>query len=413
SIFLGYERLEAETRIHKLARRDGRWYVVLVETPFYAESGGQVGDHGLIRGKNFELRVVDVQKEGDEIVHICEGPENLDISTPEVFAQVDPQWREPTMRNHTATHLLHAALRRVLGEHVRQAGSLVAPDRLRFDFTHFKKIDRQELEEIEWLVNEKIQQDLPVEVIHTDYQKAVQMGAMALFGEKYGDRVRVISIDGFSKELCGGTHVRHTGQIGPFVIVQETSVASGIRRVEALTGPRAVQFIQQSRDVVQDLDQLLNCSWEQLPAKVNSLVEQLRQTERALQRLKARQLLEQVDELLKQGKKINGITLVMAEFEDVEIDLLKQLGDRLRQQAQSTVGLFVNRWPDRANLVCAVTDDLIEQKGLKAGQLVKEAARVAGGGGGGRPHLATAGIKQVDKIPQIRKYLEETLQKFA
>ncbi len=410
SIFLGYERLEAETHIHKLARRDGRWYVVLEETPFYAESGGQVGDHGLIRGQGFELKVVDVQKEGDAIIHICEGPEQLELDSANVLAQVDPAWREPTMRNHTATHLLHAALRRVLGNHVRQAGSLVAPDRLRFDFTHFKKIDRRELERIEWLVNEKIQQDLPVEVIHTEYQKALDMGAMALFGEKYGDRVRVISINGFSKELCGGTHVRHTGQIGPFVIVQETSVASGIRRVEALTGPRAVRFIQQSRDVVQHLDQMLSCSWEQLPEKVKTLLEQLRQTERALQKLKAGQLLDQVDALIKQGREINGIKLVVVDFEAVEVDLLKQLADRLRQKARHTVGLFVNHWPDRANLVCTVTDDLIQKKGLKAGQLVKEAARLAGGGGGGRDHLATAGIKKLDKIPEIKTFLENKLQ---
>ncbi|NOX36547.1 MAG: alanine--tRNA ligase [Calditrichaeota bacterium] len=410
SIFLGYETLEAESTIVKYTRQGDRLHVVLAETPFYAEAGGQLGDRGKIVGKDFELEVIDTQKEGDEIVHICRAPEALEITDARVWARVDKAWRLPTMYNHTATHLLHAALRRVLGDHVTQAGSLVAPDRLRFDFTHFKKIERQQLEEIEWMVNQKIQEDLPVEVLFTEFEKARKMGAMALFGEKYSDWVRVIVIDDFSKELCGGTHVRHTGQIGTFVITQETSIASGVRRVEALTGPKAVEFVQRSRDVVFDLDQLLNVQTEELPQKIKEILEENRRLEKELQKLRAGQILNRVEDLLAHSQKIGDVKLVVEQFQDQEMDLLKQLGDRIRQKGKNVVGFFINRANGRVNFVCVVTDDLIKQRGLKAGELVKEAARIAGGGGGGRSHLATAGAKQPEKIPEVIQFVKNRLK---
>ncbi|MCB0315475.1 MAG: alanine--tRNA ligase, partial [Calditrichaeota bacterium] len=232
------------------------------ETPFYAESGGQVGDRGKIIGDGFELEVLDTQKESDHNVCICRAEGDVTLTGGPVRAVVDMELRKPTTYNHTATHLLHAALREVLGEHVRQAGSLVAPDHLRFDFTHFKKVEPEQLETIERIVNRQIREDYPVRYEYTDFNAAKQRGAMALFGEKYGDVVRVVSIANspetapVSLELCGGCHVQQTGQIGPFVIVQESSIASGVRRIEALTGPKAVEYIQRSRDVVQELDQL-------------------------------------------------------------------------------------------------------------------------------------------------------------
>ena len=410
SIFLGYETLEAESTIVKYARQGERLQVVLAETPFYAEAGGQLGDRGKIVGKDFELEVIDTQKEGDEIVHLCRAPDELEITDAHVWARVDKQWRLPTMYNHTATHLLHAALRRVLGEHVTQAGSLVAPDRLRFDFTHFKKIERQQLEEIEWMVNQKIQEDLPVEVLFTQFEKARKMGAMALFGEKYSDWVRVIVIGDFSKELCGGTHVRHTGQIGTFIITQETSIASGVRRVEALTGPKAVAFVQQSRDVVFDLDQLLNVATEELPHKIKQILEENRRLEKELQKLRVGQILNRVEDLLAHSQKIGDVKLIVEQFQDQKMELLKQLGDRIRQKGKNVVGFFINRGNGRVNFVCVVTDDLIKQRGLKAGELVKEAARIAGGGGGGRPHLATAGAKQPEKIPEVIQFVKKRLK---
>ncbi len=411
--FVGYDQTDVTTRIHKIARRNGYYHVVLEKTPFYAESGGQVGDRGKIIGKDFELEVIDTRKEGDEHVSICEATGKIEIKNPEVRAMVDMNRRIPTIYNHTATHLLHAALRKVLGEHVHQAGSLVAPDYLRFDFTHFKKVEREQLEEIEWIVNEKIREDIPLDIRYMDFETARKQGAMALFGEKYGDVVRVVAIPSFSMELCGGCHVNHTGQIGTFVIVQESSVASGIRRIEALTGPAAVKFIQQSRDVVEDVGHILNSTPETIPQRVQTILEQMKMLEKQIQQLQSQRVLQQADEFLKKAEKFGDIQLVIEEFDDVEMDVLKQLGDQLRKKAKRTIGFFVNHSNGRLQFVCAVTDDLIQQEQLKAGELVKQAAQIAGGGGGGRPHLATAGAKERDKLPAVLQYLRERITSLA
>ena len=409
SKFLGYDRLETETVVRKFLKSGAEYRLILAETPFYAESGGQLGDRGTIEGPNFRLNVVDTRKEGGEIVHICTSDREVEFTDGKVVARVKRKWRLPTMYNHTATHLLHAALRKVLGEHVHQAGSLVAPERLRFDFTHFKKIDADQLKEIEWLVNRKIQEDLPVETTEMDFSEAKKAGAMALFGEKYGDRVRVVSVADYSKELCGGTHVRHTGQIGSMLITQETGIASGVRRIEAITGPEAVAAAQKWRDNNFRLAQLLNCPPEQIVQSVAELQEHLRKFEKELRQAKSGQVLQQVDDLLNQAEEINGVKLVIREFSDVPVDVLKQLGDLLRQKAKNAVGFFINKSGDRLNFVCAVTDELISTKRLKAGDIVREAAKIAGGGGGGRPHLATAGAKNAAKLPQVIDYIRRVL----
>jgi alanyl-tRNA synthetase len=411
SKFVGYENTAIVTRIHKIARRNGNYHVVLAETPFYAEAGGQIGDRGKIIGDGFELEVVDTQKVGDSNVCICASDKPLEIKDPEVHAVIDMALRTPTTYNHTATHLLQAALRRVLGDHVRQAGSLVAPDHMRFDFTHFKKVEREQLEEIEWIVNEKIQNDMAVEYYFTDFDTAKKKGAMAFFGEKYGDTVRVVSIAPFSLELCGGCHVKHTGQIGPFVITQESSIASGVRRIEALTGPKAVEYIQNSRNVVRDLDQLLNSPAEGLTQRVKDIIDQFRGLEKELQQLKAQQVLRGADEFLQKAEKVGDISLVIREFEDVDLDLLKQLGDTLRHKSPRLVGFLVNHASNGQviNFVCAVTDDLIREKKLNAGELVKKAAQIAGGGGGGRPHLATAGAKNVDNLAEVFDFVHQQI----
>jgi alanyl-tRNA synthetase len=411
SRFVGYQALNSKTRIHKYAMVEGDYHLVLNETPFYAESGGQVGDKGKIIGEGFELTVVDTQKNSDDIIHICKNGSGVEINDAGVEAVVDSSLRYPTMYNHTATHLLHAALRKILGKHVQQAGSLVAPDHMRFDFTHFKKISAEELNEVEQLVNQKIQEDISLDIEVTDFAKAKDMGAMALFGEKYGDRVRMITINDFSRELCGGTHVKSTGQIGLFIIMQESSVASGIRRIEAITGPKAIEFIQESRNVLQNLEQLLNMPPAEIPEQVKSLMEQNRNFRKELQKFRAGQILDQADTFLSRAKKFGNIVLVAEEFDEMSIDLLKQLGDKIRHKAKETVGLFINHTDNgtRMNFVCAITDDLIKGKGLNAGELVREAAQIAGGGGGGRPHLATAGGKDIQKLPEVLKYVRDKL----
>ncbi|RMF58943.1 MAG: alanine--tRNA ligase [Calditrichaeota bacterium] len=407
--FVGYDETDVKTRIHKITRRNGHYHVVLEKTPFYAESGGQVGDRGKIIGDNFELEVIDTQKEGDENVSICVADEEVEITNPEVRAVVDMSRRIPTIYNHTATHLLHAALRKVLGEHVHQAGSLVAPEYLRFDYTHFKRPDPEQLEQIEQLVNEKIREDIPLDIRYMDFESARKKGAMALFGEKYGDVVRVVSIPSFSVELCGGCHVQRTGQIGTFVIVQESSVASGIRRIEALTGPAAIRYIQNTRNVVQEVGQLLNASMEEIPRRIQSLLDDQKSLEKQLQQLRSREIIQQAEDFLQNAEKIGDVNLIIAEFQDLDVDVLKQLGDQLRKKGKKVVGFFVNHNNGRMQFVCAITDDLIKGANLKAGQLVKEAAQIAGGGGGGRPHLATAGAKDTNKLPEVMKFVRDTL----
>ncbi len=414
SHFVGYETLETETDICKFARKNGKYQVVLTETPFYAESGGQVADRGKLVSQDGELQVISVHKEGEEIIHVCETPQNFDIIHSRVTASVNPALRFPTMYNHTATHLLHAALRLVLGKHVQQAGSLVTPDRLRFDFTHFKKIEPRELAEIESIVNNQIRRDTPLEIYQTSYKKAQELGAMALFGEKYGEQVRVISIDDFSKELCGGTHVRRTGEIGSFVIVQESSIASGIRRVEALTGPAATSFLQQARDTLFEVGRILNSPVEGIASRVDSLTGQLREMEKNLQKMQGEQVLHQVDKAIENTELLGTVHLAIEKFENVDTDLLKQAADRFRQNVKNGVLLFINLSDGKINFVCAITDDLIRESGLKAGDLVREVAKITGGGGGGKAHLATAGGKHPEKLDEaigyFRKHLLELTQ---
>ncbi|MFZ0391507.1 MAG: DHHA1 domain-containing protein, partial [Calditrichia bacterium] len=326
------------------------------------------------------------------------------------LARVDPEWRYPTMCNHTATHLLQAALRKVLGDHVQQAGSLVAPDRLRFDFSHYKKIEPAELQEIEMRVNRQIWQNEPLEVFTTSYDKAREKGAMALFGEKYGDQVRVVSIKDISMELCGGTHVRRTGEIGSFLIMQESSIASGVRRIEAITGPKALVFSQMSRDVIFELQQQLNTTAQEIPGRIRTMGSELKEMERQLHKLRAEQVLNRMDDLAGKAEKIGNINFAVEKFTNMEIDQLKLAGDKFRQKVKNGVLLLVNITDNKLTFVCAVTDDLIRDKKLQAGKLVSEVAGVTGGGGGGRPHLATAGGKNLNKLDNAVNLLREKLK---
>lgn len=409
SNFVGYEKMETETHICKFALKNGTLQVVLVETPFYAESGGQVADQGKILLEDTELEVVDVQKEGNEIVHICRAPENLHIVHSKVQAKVNEKLRLPTMYNHTTTHLLHEALRRVLGNHVQQAGSLVTPDRLRFDFTHFKKIEPGELKEIELIVNDQIRRDTPLEIFYTNFDKARELGAMALFGEKYGETVRVVSIKDFSVELCGGTHVRHTGEIGSFLILQEMGIASGVRRIEAITGPKATEFSQKARNILLEISQILNVGVEEITKKIQKLNQQVRENEKQLQKVQINQTINQVDEIIHDAENIGSLIFSHKEFENININTLKQMADKFREKTKQGIILLVNKADKKLTFVCAVTDDLV-QKGVKAGDLVKTIATITGGGGGGKPHLATAGGNDITKLPEaileLRKKIE-------
>ena len=281
------------------------------------------------------------------------------------------------------------------------------PDRLRFDFTHYEKVTPQQLKEIERIVNRKIQENIPLEITLKKFDEAKEQGAMALFGEKYGDVVRTIKIGDFSYELCGGTHVKATGEIGVFIILSESGIASGVRRIEAITGERAVQFVQQQKEVLQNLSALLNASAEELPSKAEQLLAERRQLEKELQKAQADALQSGVDDWLKQAEDINGIRVIVKELKNVDGNQLKSLGDRIREKGQKIAALLIAENNGKLNLVCVVSDDLIKEKHLHAGNIVREVARQVGGGGGGRPHLATAGGKDVaNKDKAVRLFKE-------
>ncbi len=411
SKFVGYEELAIETHIMRYRITENEIHLVLKETPFYAESGGQIGDKGTISGEGFRLNVTDTQKDGDRIVHICRPLPDFKPKSDKVLAEVISSARRSTQKNHTATHLLHAALRTVLGNHVTQAGSLVEPDRLRFDFTHYERLTSEQVEEIERIVNRKIQQNIPLEISLEKFTEARKKGAMALFGEKYGDIVRTIKIDDFSFELCGGTHVKSTGEIGAFIVVYESGIAAGVRRIEAVTGEKAVEYIQQNKKTVQNLGALLNAGEREILQKAEQLLHEKRRLEKELAQAKTVSLQAGVDDLIKKAEIINGIHVIVHEIPNVETDQLKTIGDSIREKSPRTVALLITEKDQKLNLVCVVSDDLIKEKNLHAGNLVKEVARQVGGGGGGRPHLATAGGKQVEnKDKAIRFFKERLLQ---
>ncbi|MBD3223986.1 MAG: alanine--tRNA ligase [Caldithrix sp.] len=400
SRFVGYEDLAIETHIMSYAVSEDYTRIVLKETPFYAESGGQIGDQGMISGDGFELQVKDTQKEGDHIIHLCKPANDFKPVSDKVVAEVVSYNRMNTAKNHTATHLLHAALRNVLGEHVTQAGSLVEPDRLRFDFTHFEKITDEQIINIESIVNQKIQQNISLEVAQQKFDEAKKRGAMALFGEKYSEVVRTIQIADFSLELCGGTHVRSTGEIGLFIITYESSIASGVRRIEAITGPRALDYAQNAKQTLQQLSHILNTGEEALVQKTNQILADKKKIEKELQRKTKQELNSNITDLLQNTETINGIDVLIHRLEEVDMDQMKELGDKIREQNKNTAALLISENAGKITLVCVVSDDLIKNKQIKAGELINEVAKVAGGGGGGRPHLATAGAKNSSKLDE-------------
>lgn len=417
--FIGYDRLETEARIQALIV-DGKEVekvtqgqeveVVITPTPFYAESGGQIADTGTITAVTGAITVTDVVAPVRGLVvqrgtvasgYITRG----DV----VMATVDGQERQATARNHTATHLLHRALKDVLGEHVNQAGSLVAPDRLRFDFTHFAAVTSDQLEKVEKLVNDIILQNLPVQVEEMSFAEARKQGAVALFGEKYGDWVRVISVGDYSKELCGGTHVRSTGELGIFKLVTETAVGAGVRRIEAVTGRSALERIAAEETVLQSLSTRLQTKVEELPQRVDRLLQELKEVQKKLEVAKAKVAASQRDRLLQQARDIGGVTVLAAKVEDMDASDLRSLGDQLREKLGSGMIILGSATAGKALFVAMATPDVVK-KGIRAGDVIKVAARAAGGGGGGRPDMAQAGGRQPEKIEEALQLATQSIK---
>lgn len=413
SEFQGYDHLELNAHVTALfvdgkaveqisAGQDA--VVVLNSTPFYAESGGQVGDKGLIAGNGFSFNVTDTQKYGKAIGHSGKLTNGVLKTGAGVQAQVDEARRERIRLNHSATHLMHAALRQVLGTHVAQKGSLVNDKALRFDFSHFEAMKASEIRAVEDLVNAQIRRNLPIETNVMALEDAKSKGAMALFGEKYDEHVRVLSMGDFSTELCGGTHASRTGDIGLFRIVAESGTAAGVRRIEAVTGEGALAALHTQNDQLQDIAQLLKGDSQNLGDKVRSVLERARQLEKELQQLKEQQASAESAGLASKAKEINGVKLLVSELSNVEPKMLRSMVDDLKNQLGSTIVVLATVADGKVSLIAGVSKDVTDR--VKAGELVGMVAQQLGGKGGGRPDMAQAGGTDVQALPAALSSVE-------
>ncbi len=408
SAFTGYTALEGDTELSVIvadgaeqdALTEGQTgELILAETPFYAESGGQLSDHGIIRGPEGEFEVWDTQKPVEGIIlHIGKVVQGQLRKGDHVGAMVDQSRRMHVQHHHTATHLLNAALREFVSSTVRQAGSLVAPDRLRFDFTHYEAVSAADLESIEHRVNQWIMDNTPVQTYSMAYKDVPESGIIAVFDEKYGDEVRVVDIGGFSRELCGGTHVGATGQLGFFRIVNESSVAAGIRRIEAVCGWPAYEWTQREHGLVRSLSQRFSVSADELLGRIESLVEQNKKLEKQLKQQSVASNKELAATLLTQAQQTGELTYIAATVEGQGMDGLRNLLDQVRPKFSSGAIVLGCAADGKAAFVAYVTDDWVE-KGLHAGKLIGQVAKRAGGGGGGQAQKAQAGGKDPDKVP--------------
>lgn len=406
--FVGYHQLECEAHIVKFrgVKSKGKqlFQIVLDKTPFYAEMGGQVGDTGVLESVNEKINIINTTKENNLIIHSTTAL--VDKMEAGFIAKVNQEQRFASQNNHSATHLLHHALRQVLGSHVEQKGSLVSPERLRFDFSHFSKMSNEEIEKVEQIVNQLIRNNNPLqEYIDTPIEEAKKMGAMALFGEKYGDKVRVIKF-GDSIELCGGTHTPATGNIGLFKIVSEGAIAAGVRRIEAVTGAEAEKFVYESQHLFDNLKNMLGTA--DVLRSIEKLIQENDKAKKDLEQFEKEKTNNFIASIKNQAKTINGVQVISV-VNDMNADSLKQAAYQLRTQ-ENTAVVFGTKAGDKPSLIVALSDDLVA-KGLNAGTLVREAGKLIQGGGGGQPSLATAGGKNAEGLEAAVKQLVESIAK--
>ncbi|MDD7793322.1 alanine--tRNA ligase [Clostridium sp. 'White wine YQ'] len=415
--FNGYKTLELEAKAVVLADDSEfrnsilageKGYLVTEVTPFYAEMGGQVGDKGAIFNDKFTGVVYDTKKNvGGKTIHYIKVNEGELSLNDKLTLKVDARRRNDICKNHTATHMLHEALRETLGEHVSQSGSYVDSERLRFDFTHFQGLTKEEIEKVEAIVNEKIMEVFEVNTNLMTIEEAKESGAMALFDDKYGNEVRVVSIGEFSKELCGGTHVRNSGEIGLFKILSEAGVAAGVRRIEALTGFNALKFVEDKNNLLRETASILKCNEKDITTKINTLSHELKEKEKEVQELKAKLASGAEEDILKAVKDINGVSVIAYGLSEVDGNALRDLADKIRNKISLGVVVLGSTHGDKINFVAMATKNSIE-KGIHCGKIIKEVATIARGGGGGRPDMAQAGGKDpaklteaIDKVYQV------------
>jgi len=413
--FLGYETLHADGTVVALIKKgvladeaiEGEEVeIILDKTPLYGESGGQVGDHGIIRADGSKAEILDTKRFSDILIHNAVVRKGIIRKAMAVSATVDEDTRKSVMRNHTATHLLHSALRAILGDHIKQAGSLVAPDRLRFDFTHFYAMQGKEIDEVEEMVNEKILENLPVHISTTTLDDAISKGVTALFGEKYGDKVRVIKTGDFSAELCGGTHCYATGEIGLFKILSEGSVAAGIRRIEAVTGLPAIAFYKTRENELKRTASLLKVPEQKVSERVEKMIIEVKQQEKDLDKLRLKAVKGKVDAILERSISVGGINVLAQNIDGLEMKALRDLSDALRNKMGSGIILLASAIDGQAYFVSAVSKDLTSR--FHAGEILKT---VTGGKGGGRPDMAQGGTKDVEGIDRALGLVVEIVKK--
>ncbi|MGL4912990.1 MAG: alanine--tRNA ligase [Romboutsia sp.] len=421
SEFNGYNDLESsgivkaivkDNEIVESATIGEKVVIVLDNTTFYPEGGGQAGDCGLLVNKNEDIiiEVIDTKKGANNTIkHICEVKSGMINTFEKVNTIVNKEVRMASARNHSATHILHTVLKEVLGDHVNQAGSLVTPDRLRFDVTHFEAITKDELKLIEEKVNDAILASLEINCENMSINSAKEKGAMALFGEKYGDDVRVVSMGDFSIELCGGTHLTNTSQIGMFKILSEGGVASGVRRIEAITGRSVYNYLNERENLISNVCSNLKIKEDSLVQRVSSLLEENKNLGKELHEVKTKMSLQSIESVLDSKEDINGVNVVCAKFEGMDMNTLKEVADKLRDKLESGVLVLGNVADDKLSFVVTATKCAID-KGIHCGNIVKEVASIAGGKGGGRPNMAQAGAPEVDKIDIALNHAKEVVK---
>lgn len=414
SVFLGYRELLTEAQLRLVGEDEDYFRLVFDQTPFYPAGGGQVGDTGKIRaevapGCWAEFAVVDTKRAQDKILHlVTRGKETFPRQALQYHLQVNAQRRKMAAANHSATHLLQSVLRRLVGTHLHQAGSFVSGERLRFDFTHYQRLEPELLNQIEQEVNRLIFAALPVKAEELDYEAAINRGALAFFGEKYADRVRLVEIGEASMELCGGTHVKNSAEIMGFRILSEGSVATGVRRIEAVTGWEALTLAEREKTLVKELAEFLHTEPHQLKEKVSEIVAEHARLKKILDDLERKAALIEGEEMLAAVEEAGGHHYLVAKMNDVTMELLRENVDRFKDKLGSCVVLLGAVQGEKVNFVAGVTSDLTAK--VKAGEIVKAAAKVAGGGGGGRPELAQAGGKETSKLEQALQEGERVIR---
>ncbi|PJI06688.1 MULTISPECIES: alanine--tRNA ligase [Clostridium] len=420
--FVGYNLTNANSKVEVLVKDDkivstlnkgDSGIVITEETPFYAEMGGQIGDKGFIIGKNGEAEVIDCQKniagKTLHIVKVTKGSLNKDEN---VTLEVNSQYRKDICKNHTATHMLQAALKEVVGSHINQSGSYVDTERLRFDFTHFTALTDDEILKVEKLVNKEIMNAIDVKTDVMSIEDAKKTGAMALFDEKYGDKVRVVCVGDFSKELCGGTHVSNSGEIGLFKIVSETGVAAGIRRIEALTGTAALKYTEENDSLIKNLESELKCSKKDILNKINQYYNELKEKDKEINNLKEKLASGFEDNIINSVKEVNGVKYVSCEVKGIGGNTLRELCDKIRSKIGEGLVLLASKDDKKVQFVAMASKDAVS-KGVHCGKIIKEVASICGGNGGGRPDMAQAGGKDGEKLQVALNEVQKIMEKLV